>query len=86
MFSRKTTAYFFGDPVEIISRSDGSKLLTQTKKQHFSKVKHCFFMSLMYEKAAFKVLLYVKNRGKYLFFMIGFLFLQVDSIFFRTRV
>lgn len=40
----------------------------------------------MYKKAAFKVLLYVKNRGKYLFFMIGFLFLQVDSIFFRTRV
>lgn len=52
MFSRKTTAYFFGDLEEIISRSDGSKLLTQTKKQRLTKVKHCFFMSLVYEKAA----------------------------------
>lgn len=66
MFSRKTTAYFFGDLEEIISRSDGSKLLTQTKKQHFSKVKHCFFMSLVYEKAALISALASKNREKYL--------------------
>lgn len=53
MFSRKTTADFFGGGTEeIISRSDGSKPLTQTKKQSLTKVKHCFFMSLVYEKAA----------------------------------
>lgn len=63
MFSRKTAADFFGGAEEIISRSDGSRLVNANKKAEsyqsktllfyvFGVRKSCAYMCLCEKKAA----------------------------------